>query len=133
MAPSLAAAAAEADTISCATLSNEPVIEGAWLSAGSHLDLMGSITPGMREADDASSGNACLCIDIDEALVKHGNLPGPLSRGVFDRQAVRGTLASLCRGEAAGRRDAIGRTVCKSVGTALEDLAAAVLVNHRSD
>ncbi|MCC6248688.1 MAG: hypothetical protein IT499_13150 [Rubrivivax sp.] len=77
--------------------------------------------------------DAGLYIDTDEALVKSGDLLGPLSRSVFDRRAVRGTLMSLCRGEAAGRRDTVERTVFKSVGTALEDLAAAVLVDHQSD
>jgi ornithine cyclodeaminase/alanine dehydrogenase-like protein (mu-crystallin family) len=127
VAPSLEVAAAEADIISCATLSTEPVIEGEWLRAGSHLDLIGSFTPGMREADDACFSHAALYIDTDEALLKSGDLLGPLSRGVFDRRDVRGTLTGLCRGEAAGRRDALERTVFKSVGTALEDLAAAVL------
>lgn len=130
---SLEAAAAEADIISCATLSTEPMIKGEWLRPGSHLDLIGSFTPAMCEAEDACFRDAGLYIDTDEALVKSGDLLGPLSRGVFDRQAVRGTLTSLCRGESAGRRDAIERTVFKSVGTALEDLAAAVLVDHQGD
>lgn len=133
VAPSLEGAAAEADIISCATLSTEPVVKGQWLGPGSHLDLIGSFTPAMREADDNCFRDAGLYIDTDEALLKSGELLGPLSRGVFDRHIVRGTLTSLCRGEATGRRDAIERTVFKSVGTALEDLAAAVLVDHESD
>jgi ornithine cyclodeaminase/alanine dehydrogenase-like protein (mu-crystallin family) len=128
VAPSLKVAAAEADIINCATLSTEPVIQGNWLRAGSHLDLIGSFTPGMREADDACFRHAGLYIDTEEALLKSGDMLGPLSRGVFDRQGVRGTLANLCRNEVAGRRDASERTVFKSAGTALEDLAAAVLV-----
>lgn len=132
VAPSLEVAAAEADIVSCATLSTEPVIEGDWLSPGSHLDLIGSFSPGMREADDACFRHAGLYIDTDEALLKSGDLLGPLSRGVFDRQGVQGTLTTLCQGKTLGRRDALGRTVFKSVGTALEDLAAAVLVAHRS-
>jgi ornithine cyclodeaminase len=51
-----------------------------------------------------------------------------MSRGVFDASALCGTLAALCRGDASGRRDDRQRTVFKSVGTALEDLAAALLV-----
>ncbi len=133
MAPSLEVAATEADVISCATLSTEPVIKGQRLSPGSHLDLIGSFTPGMRETDDGCFEGAGLYIDTEEALVKSGDLLGPLSRGIFDRQGVRGTLTSLCRGEAEGRRDALERTVFKSVGTALEDLAAAVLVGSTKD
>ena len=63
-----------------------------------------------------------------EALAKSGDLLGPLARGVITTAQVRGTLASLARGEAAGRQSADERTVFKSVGTALEDLAAAMLV-----
>ena len=124
----LPAACAEADIVSCATLATEPVVHGAWLRPGTHLDLVGSFTPAMREADDAAFLQAGLWVDTEEALKKSGELLGPLSRGVIHAAAVRGTLASLCRGEAPARGSAEERTVFKSVGTALEDLAAAVLV-----
>lgn len=127
-APDLGAAVAAADIVSCATLATEPVVDGRWLRAGSHLDLIGSFTPAMREADDDCFTGATLYVDTDEALQKSGELLGPLSRGVFARADVRGTLATLSRGEAAGRRSRDERTVFKSVGTALEDLAAAALV-----
>jgi ornithine cyclodeaminase/alanine dehydrogenase-like protein (mu-crystallin family) len=123
----LAAAVAKADIISCATLAAAPLIEGRWLSPGSHLDLIGSFTPTMREADDDCFAGASLYVDTDEALRKSGDLLGPMSRGVFSVADVRGTLADLARGDAAGRASADERTVFKSVGTALEDLAAAVL------
>jgi len=70
-------------------------------------------------------------VDTEEALQKSGDLLGPLARGVLAAADVRGTLATLARGEARGRRDANERTVFKSVGTALEDLAAAILVHER--
>lgn len=124
----LDAAAGAADIVSCATLATAPVVQGRWLRAGSHLDLIGSFTPAMREADDDAFAGAAIYVDTDEALAKSGELLGPMSRGVFARDAVRGTLAALARGEVPGRRDAAERTVFKSVGTALEDLAAATLV-----
>lgn len=127
-APDLGRAAAEADIVSCATLATEPVVQGAWLRPGTHLDLIGSFTPAMREADDACFAGAALYVDTEEALVKSGELLGPMARGVFRAQDVRGTLAALARGQAQGRRDARERTVFKSVGNALEDLAAAILV-----
>ena len=114
--------------ISCATLATEPLVQGAWLRPGSHLDLIGGFTPQMREADDACFRGAAVYIDTDEALQKSGDLLGPLSRGVFAAADVRGTLAALCRGTAPMRRSAGERTVFKSVGNALEDLAAAMLV-----
>jgi ornithine cyclodeaminase len=124
----LQAACARADIVSCATLATEPVVRGAWLRPGTHLDLVGSFTPAMREADDACFAGASLWLDTEEALKKSGELLGPMARGVFRAEDVRGTLASLCRGEAAGRGSAEERTVFKSVGTALEDLAGAILV-----
>ena len=125
----LEAAVRSADIVSCATLSTAPLVRGAWLRAGSHLDLIGSFTPTMREADDACFAGAAIYVDTEEALAKSGDLLGPLSRGVFSAAMLRGTLAQLARGEVAGRCDAGERSVFKSVGTALEDLAAAMLVH----
>lgn len=124
----LPAAVREAEIVSCATLATEPVVQGRWLRAGSHLDLIGSFTPQMREADDDCLRGARLYIDVEEALAKSGDLIGPLAQGVIRADGVAGTLATLARGEAIGRGTAGERTVFKSVGTALEDLAAAMLV-----
>ena len=130
-AASLPAAVAEADIVSCATLATEPVVQGAWLRRGSHLDLIGSFTPAMREADDACFAGARLYVDTDEALAKSGDLLGPMSRGVFAAADVSADLAALASGRAAGRLTGEERTVFKSVGTALEDLAAAMLIHQR--
>jgi ornithine cyclodeaminase/alanine dehydrogenase-like protein (mu-crystallin family) len=124
----LEAAVAQADIVSCATLANAPLVHGRWLAPGSHLDLVGSFTPQMREADDDCFAGASLYVDTEEALQKSGELLGPLSRGVFTQDDVRGTLAELCRGQVRGRTASAERTVFKSVGSALEDLAAAILV-----
>lgn len=124
----LDAAVAAADIVSCATLATEPLVRGRWLRPGSHLDLIGGFTPEMREADDEAFAGAAIHVDTEEALHKSGDLLGPLARGVFAAADLRGTLAALVRGEAGGRRTPQERTVFKSVGSALEDLAAAVLV-----
>ena len=131
-APDLQAAVRQADVVSCATLATAPLVQGHWLRPHSHLDLIGSFTPLMREADDACFANARLVVDTSEALQKSGELLGPMSRGVFSADSVAGTLADLCRGTIPGRLNTTGRTVFKSVGTALEDLAAAMLVWGRS-
>jgi ornithine cyclodeaminase len=128
----LRAACEAADIVSCATLATAPVVHGAWLRPGTHLDLIGSFTPAMREADDDCFAGAGLYVDTEEALKKSGELLGPLQRGVIAASDLRGTLASLCREEAMGRRDAQERTVFKSVGYALEDLAAAIHVYEGS-
>ena len=127
--PDLASAAARADIVSCATLAAEPLIRGDWLAPGTHLDLIGGFTPAMREADDAAFASADVWIDTNEALVKSGDLLHPIASGALRREDVRGTLADLCAGRFA-RRDDAQRTVFKSVGTALEDLAAAILVHE---
>lgn len=129
--PQLEAAVRQADVVSCATLATSPLIRGEWLQAGSHLDLIGGFTPQMVEADDACFAGTAIYVDTDEALLKAGDLLGPIARGVFVPADLRGTLAQLCRGERTGRRDAQERTVFKSVGSALEDLAAAMLVMER--
>jgi ornithine cyclodeaminase len=127
MVTDLAAAAATADIVCCATLATEPLIRGEWLAPGTHLDLIGGFTPAMREADDACFAGADVWIDTAEALAKAGDLLQPIASGALRREDVRGTLAELCASPAAPR-DRARRTVFKSVGTALEDLAAAILV-----
>lgn len=124
----LEAAVRGADIVSCATLATQPLVHGAWLAPGSHLDLIGSFTPQMREADPACfAPTARVCVDTDEALRKAGDLLDAVAAGALAPGDVHATLAQLCRGERAGREDPHGRTVFKAVGTALEDLAAATL------
>jgi len=120
----LQAAVRGADIVSCATLATAPLVHGAWLRPGTHLDLVGSFTPAMCEADADAVRRARVFVDTDEALVKAGEL----LQAAFDAGALQGTLAQLCRGERAGRGRDNEITLFKSVGTALEDLAAAELV-----
>jgi len=131
VAKSVEAAVGEADVVSCATLARAPVVCGRWLAPRSHLDLIGSFTPAMREADDACFATARVVVDSDDAAVKSGDLIGPLARGILRREDI-GTLALLARAQRDDDRVAGQRTVFKSVGSALEDLAAAMLV-HGAD
>ena len=118
--PDVQAAAGQADIISCATLSTAPLIQGAWLRPGTHLDLVGAFTPAMREADEAAMRRGRVFVDTLAALHEAGELTG------FGEGDVCGTLETLCQ-NGVGRLGADEVTVFKSVGTALEDLAAAVL------
>ncbi len=129
----LATAAAQADVISCATTATQPLVLGEWLQPGTHLDLVGGFRPDMREVDDAAIAR-CARIVVDTragALAEAGDLVQALARGVITRDRITGDLAALLRGDCVGRvhRDEI--TLFKSVGTALEDLAAAQLVAGR--
>jgi ornithine cyclodeaminase len=122
----LEAAAREADIISCATLSAEPLIRGAWLKAGAHLDLVGAFTPGMRESDDAAVTRAAIFVDTRAGALKEaGDIVQPVQAGLIGEAAIRADLFDLCRGLHPGRTDAEEVTLFKSVGTALEDLVAA--------
>jgi ornithine cyclodeaminase/alanine dehydrogenase-like protein (mu-crystallin family) len=117
-----------ADIVSCATLATSPLVKGEWLAPGSHLDLIGSFTPQMHEADPACFAGAQTFVDTDEALLKAGDLLDAIAAGTLSRDAVQATLADLCKGRHAGRQRDAERTVLKAVGSALEDLAAATLV-----
>lgn len=117
-----------ADIVSCATLATQPLIRGAWLQPGTHLDLIGSFAPEMREADAGCVARAGVWVDQDEALVKAGDLLQAIADGVFAPAAVRGTLEQLCRGQRDGRAGSDEITLFKSVGSAWQDLAAARLL-----
>lgn len=127
-APDLQAAVRRADIVSCATLSTAALAQGPWLQEGTHLDLIGSFTPAMREADGRCFARSRVFVDTEEALAKSGDVLHAVAEGHFQTAALQGTLSTLCRGLAAGRRGAAEITLFKSVGTALEDLAAAELV-----
>jgi len=128
VAASLPAAVAEADIISAATLAVEPLIHGGWVRPGTHVDLVGGYTPGMREADDALIAKARVFVDTRAgAMQEAGDIVAPLASGALRADAVF-DLHDLCRCVQPGRRRDDEITVFKSVGAALEDLAAAILV-----
>jgi ornithine cyclodeaminase/alanine dehydrogenase-like protein (mu-crystallin family) len=118
----------DADLVSCATLSTEPLVQGAWLKQGGHLDLVGAFTPAMREADDAALARASIYVDTEAALTEGGDVTVALASRAIDRNAIRGTLADLVTARAPGRRSPDEITAFKSIGASLEDLAAAMLV-----
>ncbi|MGL4263793.1 MAG: ornithine cyclodeaminase family protein [Afipia sp.] len=121
-------AVGEADIVSCATLADKPIIKGKWLKPGVHLDLVGSFTPFMREADDEVFRRGRVWLDTYDALKESGELLDPIRDGVIAAGDIAGSLAELCRGERKGRTDASQITVFKAVGNALSDIAAAGLV-----
>ena len=124
----LEAAVRSADVVSCATLSSEPLIKGAWLAPGAHLDLVGAFTPKMRESDDEAVHRATIFLDTREGGLKEaGDIVQPLAAGIIKESDIAGDLFNLCRGRIEGRKSAKQITLFKSVGTAIEDLAAATL------
>jgi ornithine cyclodeaminase len=124
----LANAVRGAHVISCATLSERPLIEGYWLPLGVHLDLVGGFRPDMREADDDCVRRARVFVDTRQGALKEaGDIVQPLKSGVLREDDIAGDLFDLTRGTRAGRRYHDQITMFKSVGTAIEDLAAAQL------
>ncbi|MEH6545106.1 MAG: ornithine cyclodeaminase family protein [Sneathiella sp.] len=123
-----------ADIISCATLSTDPIIQGNWLKAGAHLDLVGAFTPAMRESDDTAVTVASLFVDTFEGgLHEAGDIVQPLNDGIIKESDIKADLFSLCAGEHDGRLNEDEITLFKSTGAALEDLAAAILVYTQSN
>jgi alanine dehydrogenase len=125
----LEAAVRLADVVSSATMAVEPLIRGAWLREGAHLDLVGAYRPSMRESDDDAVRVAEIFVDSRAgALAEAGDIVLPLRAGVIGEGAILADLFDLCRGGHPGRTSAEAITLFKSVGHALEDLAAAQLV-----
>jgi ornithine cyclodeaminase/alanine dehydrogenase-like protein (mu-crystallin family) len=127
----LDAAVGAADVVTCITGAEEPLVRGAWLKPGSHLDLVGGFKPNMRESDDEAVTRSRLFVDTEKAAKEAGDLLSPLQRGILRTGDIQGDLAGLCRNLVQGRRTNTEITLFKSAGTAIEDLAAAILVWRR--
>ena len=120
---------ARADIISSATISQEPLIKGALLKPGAHIDLVGGFTPQMREADDDAIRRARVFVDTRAGATKEaGDIVQPLASGALAESDIVADLHELARGQKKGRGAADEITLFKSVGAALEDLAAGVAV-----
>ena len=104
------------------------MLHGTWVRPGTHVDLVGGYTPAMREADDALIRRSTVFVDtLAGALHEAGDIVEPLRTGVLKATAIH-DLHALCQGRHPGRSTQSEITVFKSVGAALEDLAAAMLV-----
>ena len=118
-----------ADVVSAATITTTPVIKGALLKPGAHVDLVGAFTPSMRESDDDTIRRARVYVDTRAGATKEaGDIVQPLASGLLKPEAIVADLHELARGEKNGRESAGEITLFKSVGAALEDLAAAIAV-----
>ncbi len=123
----LEAAVATADIISCATLSTAPLVLGRWLKPGVHLDLVGAFRKDMRETDAEALQRADI-IAVDDraaALSEGGDIVQAIASGAIDAHRIAAELRDFARGAHPGRTSEDQITVFKSVGFALEDLAAA--------
>lgn len=116
----------DVDIISCATLSKTPLILGKHLKKGQHIDLVGAYKKDMREADDETISRASVFIDTFQGGLKEsGDIVIPLENGTLTKEEIKADLFELCSNKKTGRKSDKEITVFKSVGHALEDLAAA--------
>lgn len=126
-------AVAEADIVCTLTASNEPVLSGEWLAAGTHVNAVGSSTAASREIDTKAVVRASFFVDRREsALAEAGELLRAKTEGAVDDGHILAELGELVTGKARGRRSPEEITLFKSTGLAIEDLAAARLAITRS-
>ena len=121
-------AVSEADVITAVTGAKSPLIKGALLQDGAHVDLIGAFTPEMRESDDDVVRRATVFADTRTDGVIAGDLAQPIASGILDPDDIVADLAELATGAHPGRTSNEQITMFKSAGFALEDVAAAKLV-----
>ena len=125
----------KADIISCATLAEKPLINGKWLKYGTHLDLVGGFRASMREADDNAIIRASVFVDTFDGCLNAGEFcPGdiksPIENGILNADDLV-DLFQLTKGQHKGRNHDKEITIFKSVGSALEDLAGAIIAYEK--
>jgi ornithine cyclodeaminase/alanine dehydrogenase-like protein (mu-crystallin family) len=131
--PSAQAAVEGADIICTTTSAAEPVLLGEWLTPGCHLNAVGSSTPNARELDTPAVVRARLYVDRREsALNEAGELLYALKEGAVGEGHIQAELGDLLVRKAPGRQSAEEITLFKSLGLAIEDLAAAHFIYQKA-
>ena len=129
----LEGAVRQSDIVTCVTTSTAPIVKGAWLKPGAHVDLAGAFKPSMRETDGDVVARSSVFVDTREgALAEAGDLLQARDEGKFDFANLKGDLFDLCQGTVKGRTSADEITLFKSAGTAIEDLATAVMLYQKA-
>lgn len=120
------AEAAACDIVSAVTAAREPVLEGRWVRAGTHINLVGAHEPTAREADSDLVAKSAVYVDLmDSAMNEAGDIVIPIGEGVIGKDHVTGEIGQLLEGEVPGRANADAVTLYKSVGVVGQDLFAA--------
>lgn len=119
-------AVGQADIVSAATMSQQPVVLGQWVRPGTHIDLIGAFTPDMREADDNLIASSLVYVDyVDTVVEQIGELMQPIQSGVITRDHVRGDLYDLVAADITSRQSGEQITLFKNGGGAHLDLMIA--------
>jgi ornithine cyclodeaminase/alanine dehydrogenase-like protein (mu-crystallin family) len=121
----------ESDVLCTCTTSKTPLFDGNMLRKGAHINAIGSFQPTTRELDDVTVRHARIVVDTyDGALTEAGDLLIPLKAGVIKRESLLADLHQLTLGKKSIRNSPQNITLFKSVGSALEDLVAAELLEE---
>lgn len=130
VAPDLDAAVAEADVISCVTMSRAPLVKGALIKAGAHLDLVGAYLPDMRETDDDAMRRGSVYTCCDRGRDEVGELTLPVAAGALRWRDIRGDAFGLVQGRDMGRTTDDEITVFKNIGGAHQDVFTAAILKQ---
>ena len=123
----------DADIICTTTSSREPVLLGAWIAQGAHINAVGSSVPAARELDTAAVVNASLFVDRRESTVNEaGDYLIPMHEGAIDASHIRAELGEVLTAVHDGRSTGSEITLFKSLGIAIEDLASAHLIHRKA-
>lgn len=115
-----------ADIICTVTAATEPILLGQWISPGAHINAVGACTPNARELDTAAVVNSRLFVDrLESALNESGDFRFPKAEGAIDDDKIVGELGDVLLERVVGRSSSKEITLFKSLGLAVEDLAAA--------
>jgi ornithine cyclodeaminase/alanine dehydrogenase-like protein (mu-crystallin family) len=127
------AAVRDADLIVTATTAREPVIKREWISPGAHINAIGTYSPAAREVDTATMSAAALFVDRREsALNEAGDYLIAAKEGAFGPEHIRAELGEVLIGAGPGRTSPDEITVFKSLGLAIEDLAAVAHIYQKA-
>jgi alanine dehydrogenase len=118
-----------ADILVAASSAHEPLFDGAWLQPGTHINGIGSHSPGARELDTTTIQRSKVVVDLREAaLAEAGDLMMPIEEGAITADHIHASLGEVVAGQRPGRESEEEISLFKSVGLALQDVSTAVQV-----
>ncbi|MFP4528887.1 MAG: ornithine cyclodeaminase family protein [Candidatus Kapaibacterium sp.] len=122
-----------ADVLTLASSAKEPIIDGAWLRPGCHINGIGSHVPAMRELDTKTVNKARIICDLKSAcLAEAGDFIIPINESQFDESRIAGNLGDVVVGKVPARTSPDEITLFKSVGLAIQDVSTAMAVLRRA-
>jgi len=122
----------EADVITTATPSREPIVMDNWVKRGTHINCIGADAPGKQEIDPRILLRAKVVVDDVEQAVHGGEINVPIAKGLFRKEQIYGELGEIVTGLKRGRERADEITVFTSTGLAIQDAVTAKLAYDKA-